>query len=334
MKFGSFDTDDQVFIVAEIGNNHEGDFTLAQEMIGRAAEAGADAVKFQTFVAEHYVAKEDSERFQRLQRFQFDYSQFQALSQQADDCGILFFSTPLDIASAHFLNSLQPIFKVSSADNNFFPLIDAIAEFNKPTIISTGLVNLAFLDLLHARWMEKSPFGALAFLHCVSSYPVDPDKANLGAISTLQARFPDVTVGYSDHTIGIDAAVFAVALGARIIEKHFTIDHHYSDFRDHELSADPAEMRTMVDRIRLAELLLGDGEKIPQQSEIELGLAVRRSIGVCRTVVAGEVLTADDLTWLRPGTGIPVGRESDVVGKALNRTLHSGEIIYPEMLTT
>ena len=333
MKFANFNTDERVFIVAEVGNNHEGDFTLAQEMIGRAAEAGADAVKFQTFIADHYVTKDDSERFKRLQDFQFDYAQFQALSQHADDCGILFFSTPFDIGSAHFLNSLQPIFKVSSGDNNFFPLIDTIAEFNKPTLISTGLVDLSFLDSLHARWVGKANRGALAFLHCVSSYPVVPDEANLKAITTLQARYPDVTVGYSDHTIGIDAALCAVALGAQIVEKHFTIDHDYSDFRDHQLSADPAEMRTMVDRIRVAESLLGHGEKVPQQSEVELRTAVRRSIGVRRTIAAGEILTVDDLTWLRPGTGIPAGRESDVVGKALNRTLQSGEIIYPEMLS-
>lgn len=332
MKFAQFDTEKQVFVVAEVGNNHEGDFSLAQELIGRAAEAGADAVKFQTFIADQYVTSDDTERIQRLRDFQFSYEQFKALSQQADECGILFFSTPFDIGSANFLNSLQPIFKVSSGDNNFLPLIDTVAGFRKPTIISTGLVNMSFLDLLYGHWKEKN-YGALAFLHCVSSYPVAPAEANLKAITKLQARFPDVTVGYSDHTIGIEAALCAVALGARIVEKHFTIDHHHSEFRDHALSANPAEMSIMVERIRSVELLLGEGEKVPQPSEIELETAVRRSIGVCRTVAAGEILTADDLTWLRPGTGIPAGREGDVVGRALNRALQSGAIIYPDMLS-
>lgn len=334
MKIEDFDTDERVFVVAEIGNNHEGDFALAQEMIGRAAEVGVDAVKFQTFKPERYVSVNDPERLDRLRAFELDYAQFQALSELAAQSGVLFFSTPFDIESAFFLNALQPVFKISSGDNTFLPLIDEVAGFGKPTIISTGLVDLDHLDLLNRRWSEKKTGHAeLAFLHCVSSYPVPIEQANLKAIATLQARFPSATIGYSDHTIGIEAAIVSVALGARIVEKHFTVDHDYSDFRDHQLSADPEEMKILVDRIRHTELLLGSGIKEPQPSENAARAAVRRSISAMRSLPAGTTLSLDDLTWLRPGDGIPAGNEIEVVGMVLKRSLQKGETIHPEMLS-
>lgn len=334
MKIEAFDTDERVFVVAEIGNNHEGDFALAQEMIGRAAEAGVDAVKFQTFKPENYVSVNDPERLDRLRSFAFDYPQFRVLSNLAAQSEVLFFSTPFDIESACFLDALQPVFKISSGDNTFLPLIDTVAGFGKPTILSTGLVGLDYLESVQRRWAEKKSGNAeLALLHCVSSYPVPVENANLRAIATMRARFPATTIGYSDHTIGIEAAILSVALGARIVEKHFTIDHDYSDFRDHKLSADPAEMRTLVDRIRHTELLLGSGEKEPRPSEDALRTAVRRSIGAIRSLPGGTTLSLDDLTWLRPGDGIPPGNESEVVGRVLEHPLQKGEIIYPEMLS-
>lgn len=334
MIIGDFDTGQRVFVVAEIGNNHEGDFALAQEMIGRAAEAGVDAVKFQTFKSESYVSVNDPERLARLRSFEFDYTQFQELGHLASQSGVIFFSTPFDVESARFLNTIQTVFKISSGDNTFFPLIDAIAGFGKPTIISTGLVDLSYLDFLHRRWAErKSGQAELAFLHCVSGYPVPDDQANLRAISALKGRFPETTIGYSDHTIGIEAALSSVALGAQIVEKHFTIDHNYSDFRDHKLSADPREMKTLVDRIRDTELLLGSGRKESQPLENATRMVVRRSICAARSLKRGTVLSLDDLTWLRPGEGIPAGNEFEVVGRVLKHPLQKGEIIFPEMLS-
>ena len=333
MRIGNFDTDKRVFVIAEIGNNHEGDFTLAQEMIGRAAEAGVDAVKLQTFVPESYVSCSDPERLERLHKFELAKTDIEVLSKQASECGLIFFSTPFDIESAHFLNSFQPIFKIASGDNNFFPLIDVVASFEKPTLISTGLANLDLLDKLYRKWDQKADKLNLAFLHCVASYPVPNEQANLGAIATLKRRYPDITIGYSDHTLGIDAAIYAVAAGAKIIEKHFTIDKKYSDFRDHQLSAEPSEMKTLVEKVRKLETLLGSGEKKPQPCEVSLETAMRRSIAVVRDIPKGTILRLDDLTWVRPGNGLPIGNEHLVIGKLLNRNLQRGEIIFPEILS-
>ena len=332
MRINDFDTDKNVFVIAEIGNNHEGDFTLAQEMIGRAAEAGVDAVKFQTFVPESYVSCSDPERLERLRKFELAQTDFEALNKQASEYGLIFFSTPFDIASAHFLNSFQPLFKIASGDNNFFPLIDAVGSFDKPTIISTGLANLDLLDNLYRKWQKKADKLKLAFLHCVASYPVPKEQANLGAIATLKARYQDITIGYSDHTLGIEAAIYAVAAGAKIIEKHFTIDKNHSSFRDHQLSAEPAEMKILVNQIRQLEILLGTGDKSPQPCEMDLGTAVRRSISAARDIPKGSTLRLEDLTWVRPGTGLSPGNEDHVIGKILNRSLKRGEIVFPEML--
>lgn len=325
-------TNNRVFIIAEIGNNHEGDYSRAKHMINCAAETGVDAVKFQTFVAEEYVSSTDKERLKRLKSFQLSKKQYADLAIQATSLGLIFFSTPFDIESAYFLNSIQPLFKISSGDNNFMPLIETIAKFDKPTIISTGLADLNFLDTLYRWWSLNADKSKLAFLHCVASYPVPPEQANLAAISTLQSHFPEITVGYSDHTVGIDSSVYAVAAGAKIIEKHFTMDKNFSSFRDHQLSADPQDMKLMVEKIRQLELLLGSGEKEPQPCEKEASLVLRRSIAAGRFLPAGTTLRLEDLSWVRPGGGFTPGDENSVVGKMLNCTVERGEIIHPGML--
>lgn len=332
MKIGNFDTDKRVFVIAEIGNNHEGDFTLAQEMIGRAAEAGVDAVKFQTFIPELFISRADVERIDRLRGFQLSFSQFEALAGQADLAGVTFFSTPLDLESALFLNTLQPLFKIASGDNTFLPLIETVASFGKPTLISTGLVDLALLDRLHGLWHQQAGTTDLAFLHCVASYPVPSEQANLGAIHTLQKRYPELTIGYSDHTLGIEAATYAVAAGARIVEKHFTLDKQQSDFRDHQLSADPTEMVKLVDAIRHVDAMVGSGEKTAQPCEEALQVAARRSIAVKRDLPANHELVWQDLCWVRPGSGMAVGQEKDVLMRRTKRAVRQGELIQPEDL--
>ena len=332
MRINDFDTDKNVFVIAEIGNNHEGDFTLAQEMIGRAAEAGVDAVKFQTFIPEFFISRADVERIDQLRGFQLSFSQFEALARQADTAGVTFFSTPLDLESAHFLNTLQPLFKIASGDNTFLPLIETVASFNKSILISTGLADLALLDRLHGLWQEQAGRSELAFLHCVASYPVPSEQANLGAIHTLQKRYPELTIGYSDHTLGIEAATCAVAAGARIVEKHFTLDKQHSDFRDHQLSADPTEMAELVDVIRHVDDMVGSGEKTAQPCEEELQVAARRSIAVKRDLPANYELVWQDLCWVRPGSGMAVGQEKDVLGRRTKRVMQQGELIQPEDL--
>jgi len=170
----------------------------------------------------------------------------------------------------------------------------------------------------------------LAFLHCVASYPMSPEQTNLRAITTLAAAFPSCTIGYSDHALGIDVAVAAVAIGARIIEKHFTLDHHTSEFRDHQLSADPVELRALVARIREMEVMRGTGEKCPQPGEFVTAEASQRSIAAVRDLPAGHLLVARDLTFLRPARGIPVSAWDSVVGSTLTRGVRAGEFLVAE----
>lgn len=328
MRFTNFDTDDHVFVVAEIGNNHEGDFTLAQEMIGRAAETGVDAVKFQTFIPELFVSRDDADRIEKLRSFQLSYSQFEILADQAKSAGVLFFSTPLDLESAEFLNNLQPIFKIASGDNTFWPLIEKVANFGKPTIISTGLASIELLHSIHQFWQNQANSVDLAYLHCVACYPAPLEQANIGAINSLAHHFEDLTIGYSDHTLGIETAVYAVASGARIIEKHFTLDHQQSDFRDHKLSANPAEMKSLVSAIRRVETILGSGEKIPQVCEEDVRVTVRRSIAAMRDLPANHELEFQDLCWVRPASGIAVGQEKELLGRRTKRPLARGTIIH------
>jgi N,N'-diacetyllegionaminate synthase len=330
-----FDLAREVLVVAEIGNNHEGSFALAEEMIGRAADTGVQAVKFQTLIPEQFVCRQDTSRLERLRKFALTYGQFERLAKTAERLGLLFFSTPLDLTSANRLNQFCPIFKIASGDNDFLPLIEQVASFKKPILLSTGLANLADLERAHSAilrtWSEIAHDGDLILLHCVASYPAPAEEANLLAIRTLIQRFGG-TVGYSDHTLGIDAAVLSVALGARVIEKHFTLDKNYSDFRDHQLSADPSEMAELVRRVRSATQFLGDGYVTPQKSEKLNRLAMRRSIAASCDLPAGSTLRAEHLTWVRPGSGIPPGREAAVLGRALRRSLRQGELLQLEDL--
>ncbi|RMF82811.1 MAG: hypothetical protein D6744_05690 [Planctomycetota bacterium] len=332
MLIDSFDTEQRVLIVAEIGNNHEGDFTVAEELIARAAEAGADAVKFQTFQTEHYVRPIDADRFARLKQFELTQDQFARLAERARQAKVLFVSTPFDLASARFLASHVSALKIASGDNNFTPLLKTAAATGKPLILSTGLADLATIRLAVATiervWSDTRRAAELAIMHCVSAYPVPPEQANLAAIATLRREF-GLTVGYSDHASGIDAAVLSVAAGARIVEKHFTLDKQYSDFRDHQLSADPPELRELVRRIREAEAMLGDGGKRVQPCESDARLALRRSIAVGRDLPAGTILRWEHLTWLRPGDGLAPGRENELLGRRLTRDIKRGSLIGP-----
>jgi len=328
MKIGNFDTDKQVFIVAEIGNNHEGSYSLAEEMIGLAAKAGADAVKFQTFVPEKLVSKDNEARLRQLNRFKLTYEQFEKLKKVADHENIMFLSTPFDIESAQFLNGLLPAYKIASGDNTFYPLIETIARTGKPIMLSSGMTALDDLqntiNHIYAIWGLKGIDGGnLALLHCVVNYPVAPENANLLFINKLICL--GVTVGYSDHTIGTEAAVLSVALGARIIEKHFTIDSNYSDFHDHAISADPKEFTTLVEKVRSTLVFMGDGNKRVLKSEEGMVRNIRRSIVAAHDLMEGTILALSDLTWVRPGIGLKPGDEHFLIGKVLRRKVRFGE---------
>jgi sialic acid synthase SpsE len=333
MKIGDFDTDQRVLVIAEIGNNHEGSLAEAKNLIQAAAEAGADAVKFQTFHPNLYVSSDQSERLAKLRKFELPQGDWIQLAELSDKLGILFFSTPFDLVSAENLNAIQKVFKISSGDNSFWPLIEKVASFGKPTLISTGISDLEHLRRLLSFWQKHSAPDHLALLHCVASYPTPPHQAQLASIRILNQTFPTVTIGYSDHTLDIEAGPLAVAAGARIVEKHFTLDKKRSDFRDHQISADPSEMRNLVSRIRLAEALLGDGRLVVRDCEKDMQRAVRRSLAAARALPAGSVLSWQDLIWVRPGSGIPPGQEDLVIGKTLVFSKKQGELIFEKDLS-
>lgn len=333
MKIGRKNTDEAVFVIAEIGNNHEGDFELAKEMVIQAANAGADAVKFQAIIPERLVSVKEKQRIAQLQKFQFSPKQYSEICSLAHSNGIDFMCTPFDTETVGWLNNLVPAFKIASSDNDFFPLLDRVASTGKPVFVSMGLgqhrqaekLSLYFREAWHRHGVTAAELG---MLHCVVSYPTPDDEAGLGWIARLQ--LPGVTPGYSDHTIGIKAAELAVAAGARIVEKHFTVDKNHSDFRDHQLSADPSDFQEMVKAIRLAERMMGNGKLMVQKCEEANEVRVRRSLTAKIDLAVGTILTMEQLVWVRPGDGLRPGQEDSVLGKVLKRTLSAGEIVLPE----
>jgi N,N'-diacetyllegionaminate synthase len=327
MQIGKHDLDQKIFIVAEIGNNHEGKIDVARRMLEAAADAGVDAVKFQTIRTRNFITNADPARFQRLQGFELTDDQFRELEALARARGVGFMSTPFDLGSARFLEPLVDAFKIASGDNDFFPLIGQVCESRKPLIVSTGLADLAHLRKVKAfveSRRKKDP--QLAFLHCVCAYPAPPAEANLAAIPFLASQL-GVPIGYSDHTMGPEACLAAAALGARILEKHFTLDKHHSDFRDHQLSADPPEMKAIVEGVRKIEQLMGKPIKEVQASESGNLKLARRSIVAGADLPAGHKVRVEDLTWLRPGGGMVPGSEALLVGKRLRRAVTFGEAL-------
>jgi sialic acid synthase SpsE len=333
MQIGRVDLAREVLVVAEIGNNHEGDFGRAEEMIARAAASGAQAVKFQTIVPERLVSPQQSARIEQLRRYAFSYEQFARLAETARHAGVMFLSTPFDIESVGHLDPLVPAFKIASGDNDFVALLERVARTAKPVILSTGMASVADVHrawrTIETVWRERGVAPGIVPLHCVSAYPVPDEASNLLAIRTL-ARETGLTVGYSDHTLGIEAAVLAVALGARVIEKHFTLSKTQSEFRDHQLSADPAELTELVRRVKAVLAMLGDGVKAMQPVEEPVAKAARRSVVARRDLPAGHVVSMGDLDWLRPGGGLRPGQEGEVLGRQLRRALAAGEMVTPD----
>lgn len=335
MKIGPINLDEQVFVIAEVGNNHEGDFSLAKELVHLAADSGASAVMFQTIRADHFVAKSNTQRYEQIKKFELSDAQFVELASLANKEGILFMSTPFDLGAVDMLDPLVPAFKIASGDNNFFPLLERIASKKKPIVLSTGLT--AIPDIRRAlSCLERAASAAfvrdnVCILHCVASCPVPAEQANIPAVKHLRDGF-NMTTGYSDHSLGPEAAVLAVALGARVIEKHFTIDKNHSAFRDHQLSADPPEMKLLVERVREADRLCGDGRKKVEECEIPGVTSYRRSIVAVRDLPEGHIITLSDLSWIRPGTGTAPGDESKLIGRKLKAALRSGEQLMIEQL--
>ncbi len=330
--------DEGVFIIAEAGVNHNGRLAAALELVGMARDCGADAVKFQTFkAAENVTAAAPladyqtragagaSNQLEMLKALELDEEDFRAIKEKCDSLGLDFISTPDDEWSVDLLVKLGvPFIKVASAEVDNLPFLSLIGRQRRPVLLSTGMSTLEEVARAVAA-LKRAGASEVALLHCTSNYPANPTEMNLRAIVTLSDAF-QVKVGLSDHTAGWEAAVAAVALGAEIIEKHITLDKTLPG-PDHEASADPAEFALYVAKIRLAELMLGDGVKRPRESEKGMIPALRRSLVAARNLGRGEVLSWDMIRFKRPGTGISPAQADEAVGKTLQRDLLRDQVI-------
>lgn len=331
------------FVIAEAGVNHNGDLALARQLIDAAADAGADAIKFQTFKADRLVtAAAPKAEYQQvttgaeesqhamLRRLELDEAAHAALQQYAAGRGLLFLSTPFDEESADLLASMQlPAFKISSGELTNLPFLEHLARFGKPLLLSTGMATLAEVrDAVEAIRAAGNP--PLALLQCVSNYPAQPSDTNLLAMQTMQREF-GVLVGYSDHTLGNEVSFASIALGARLVEKHLTLDRTLPG-PDHSASAEPAEFAALVRGIRAVESALGDGVKRPAASEANVAAVARRSLVAARDLTAGETLDSSAIKALRPGGGLPPGRRAELLGRRSRTAIAAGTVLTLEMV--
>lgn len=330
---------DRTYIIAEAGVNHNGRMDLAIRLIDIAAAAGADAVKFQTFKLSSVVSPEtpmaeyqkantgqSGSMQEMLKELELSYNQFEVLAEHARKAGITFLSTAFDLESTDFLARLGvPIFKIPSGELTNPALVRAVGHYNRPTIVSTGMADLGDIEQA-LDWLTQEHCSDIALLHCVSDYPASPADANLAAMDTMRAAF-GLPVGWSDHTLGDTVTIAAVARGARIIEKHFTLDMNLPG-PDHQASLDPAALTRMVENIRITESAIGNGRKAPNARECEVAKVARRSLATARSLPAGHQLKIDDITFLRPGTGIAPKDAYLVVGRKLKRALDCGAIVH------
>lgn len=327
---------DRTWIVAEIGVNHEGDVNVAKDLIAKAAASGADAVKFQTFLAEHYVSTVQPERLARVRRFQLSREAFRELADVARACGVVFFSTPLDPRDVDFLDPLVPLFKISSGDLTYLALIRHVAAKGKPMIISTGLGTeqeiAAAVGAVEAGQPGIRERGRLLLMHCVAAYPAPIEEVNLRNMDWLRDTFR-VPVGYSDHTLGTKTCELAVAAGAVALEKHFTYRKENQAFHDHSISADPADMAELVAAVRGAEVLLGRTQRSRGPAEEKNMAHMRRSLAASVDIPAGQTVKAEWITYLRPAWGLNPDQLGSIVGKTLRRAIFAGDLIRAEDLS-
>lgn len=331
------------FIIAEAGVNHNGDLNIARQLIDVAADAGADAVKFQTFTAESLVSKDAPKAEYQLRTTSAAESQYEMLKglelsepahenliKEAANRGIMFLSTPFDEASADLLEKLElPAFKISSGEITNLPFLEHVARKGRPLIVSTGMSNLAevaaAVDCIRNAGNEQ-----LILLHCVSAYPAAAADVNLRAMETLTKEF-GTPVGFSDHTLGIEVPIAAVALGACLIEKHFTLDRTLPG-PDHAASLEPDDLKAMVRAIRTVEAALGHEGKQPADVEANTAAIARKSLTAARDLSAGTILTQELIAIRRPGTGLSPSRRDELVGRTLRSDVRAGDLLTLEML--
>lgn len=328
----------EVFIIAEAGVNHNGSIEIAKRLIEEAAKAGANAVKFQSFRAEKLVTKNaqkasyqkettgnEEGQYEMIKRLELDYHKHEELMDYAKEKGILFLSSPFDLESIDLLERLGlEIFKIPSGEITNYPYLVKIASLRKKIILSTGMANLSEIeDALEV--LQKHGAKDITVLHCNTEYPTPMEDVNLSAMLTIRDAFK-VPVGYSDHTEGVEIPIAAVAIGAKVIEKHFTLDK-LMEGPDHRASLEPKELQAMVAAIRNIEQAMGNGKKTPSDSEKKNKAVVRKSIVAARNIREGELLTEENLTVKRPAGGLSPMRWREVLSQVAKRDFLEDEMI-------
>jgi N,N'-diacetyllegionaminate synthase len=327
-----------VFVIAEAGVNHNGSLELAKKLVDSAKDSGADCVKFQTFISKNIVSKNavkaeyqklqtpaDESQYDMLKRVELSFGEFSELNEYCKIKDIEFMSTAFDFDSIDFLDSLgMSTWKIPSGEITNLPYLIKIARLNKTIILSTGMSTMD--DIRSAiNALKNNGSGEITVLHCTTEYPTPFSDVNLKAMLTIKDAF-GLQVGYSDHTKGIEVPIAAIALGAAVIEKHFTLDRNMEG-PDHKASLEPNELKTMVTSIRNIESALGDGIKQPAESEKKNMAVARKSIIAKKDIKAGEFLTEENLTVKRPGDGISPMRWFDIIGKVASRDFGEDELI-------
>lgn len=328
---------EKILIIAEAGVNHNGNIETAKELVRTAKACGADIVKFQTANLNSLVSKfapmadyqkentgnEESQR-DMLSKLLLSFDDFKELADYCKKVGIMFLSTPFDIESIHFLNGLQNIWKIPSGEITNYPYLVEIAKTEKPIIFSTGMSDMEEIGAA-ITVLKQNGSSNITLLHCTTEYPAPLNEVNLNSMQTLKKEF-NCKVGYSDHTNGIEVSLAAAAMGASVIEKHFTLDKNMPG-PDHRASLEPDELKALVDGIRNIELAMGSYSKIPTVSELKNREVARKSIIAARDIKAGELFDENNITTKRPGNGISPMLWNDVIGTAAKRDFMEDELI-------
>lgn len=327
----------RVFVIAEAGVNHNGKIETALELVDAAKEAGADCIKFQTFKADKIVARSaqkaeyqkattgNTSQQDMLKGLELAYSDFIKIKEHCEKQDICFLSTPFDFESIEFLNSLNmPFWKIPSGEITNLPYLLALAETGKPVVMSTGMCEMKEIEDA-VRVLQDNGIIDITLLHCNTEYPTPFEDVNLRAMQTIREHF-GLKVGYSDHTKGIEVPIAAVAMGATVIEKHFTLDRKMEG-PDHKASLEPKELAEMIRSIRNIEKALGSGIKKPSPSERKNIEVARKSIVAKSDIKMGEVFSDTNITVKRPGSGISPMKWFDVIGETANRDYKEDELI-------
>ena len=333
----------KTLIIAEAGVNHNGNFELAKQLVDKAVEGGADIVKFQTCKAENVISRyadkaeyqkvttgEADSQLEMVRKLMLTYEEYGKLKEYCDEKGIEFLSTAFDLPSVDYLHSIgMRRWKIPSGEITNLPLLIKIAKLGEPIIMSTGMSELSEVgDAIKV--LKENGAGEITILHCTTEYPAPYEDVNLKAIDTMKETF-GLPVGYSDHTKGLEIPVAAVARGACVIEKHFTLDRNMEG-PDHKASIEPDELKQMVDMIRHVEVAIGDGIKKVSPSELKNQDIARKSIIAKTAIKAGDVFTEENITTKRPGSGINPMKWFDLLGKTAKHDYQEDYLIEEDEL--